>query len=200
VTDRPTLFYRIARLFIWTILRLGNRISVRGRENVPAAGPVIIACNHVSYVDPPALGCVLDRPVAYMAKVELFSIPVLGTLIRALGAFPVDRKRGDVAAIRAAADVLKRGRVLGIFPEGTRNTDGNVKPQMGVALLASLTGATVVPAYVAGSKDAARLAKITVTYGPSLRFVLDRKAKRDDLAKWTDDLMDRIYALRENIV
>ena len=167
---------------------------------MPASGPVILACNHVSYVDPPALGCMLRRPVAYMAKVELFSIPVLGTLIRGLGAFPVDRSRGDIAAIKAAAEILKRGKILGIFPEGTRNTDGTVKAQMGVALLASLTGATVVPAYVSGSKGAARFAKITVTYGPPLRFVLDRKAKRDDLAKWTDDLMDRIYALRENIV
>lgn len=200
MSDRPTFFYFVARWAIRTLLWLGNRISARGIENVPASGPVIIACNHVSYVDPPALGCLLRRPVAYMAKAELFSIPVLATLIRSLGAFPVDRSRGDVAAIKAAAAILGQGKVLGIFPEGTRNTDGKVKAQMGAALLASLTGATVVPAYVSGSKDATRFGKITVTYGSPLRFVLERKAKRDDLAKWTDDLMERIYALRENVV
>ncbi len=199
MTDRGTPFYRIARVVIRSVLFLGNRISARGRDNVPASGAVIIACNHVSYVDPPALGCLLPRPVAYMAKTELFAIPVLGTVIRWLGAFPVDRSRGDVAAIKAAAEVLRAGKVLGIFPEGTRNIDGNVKAQMGVALLASLTGATVVPAYIAGSRDAARLSKITVTYGTPLRFTLERKARRDDLAKWTDDLMTQIYALRENV-
>jgi 1-acyl-sn-glycerol-3-phosphate acyltransferase len=193
-------FYHFAQGVVRLILTVGNRFSVIDAHNVPAEGPAIVACNHVSYLDPPALGCALPRPMAYMAKVELFAIPVLGPVIRALGAFPIDRSRGDVAAIKQAAAVLGTGALLAMFPEGTRNVDGSAKPQLGVALLASMTGAPVVPAYVSGTSQAKRLAKVTVIYGEPVRFEPGRKARREDLAKWTGDLMERIGALREKIV
>jgi 1-acyl-sn-glycerol-3-phosphate acyltransferase len=192
------LLYKFAQFATQAVLV--GRFKVIGASNIPPTGPAIIACNHVSYLDPPALGCAIRRPIAYMAKTELFEIPVLGPLIRGLGAFPVDRSRGDVAAIKQAAEVLRSGAMLGIFPEGTRNLDGTVKPQLGVALLASRTGAPVVPAYLSGTAQAQRLAKVTVVYGEPVRFEPGRKARREDLAKWTDDLMSRIHALRENIV
>ncbi len=192
------LFYKFAQFATQAVLV--GRFKVIGASNIPATGPAIVACNHVSYLDPPALGCGIERPIAYMAKTELFEIPVLGPVIRALGAFPVDRSRGDVAAIKQAAEVLKSGALLGIFPEGTRNIDGTVKPQLGVALLASMSGAPVVPAYLSGTSQAQRLAKVTVVYGEPVRFEPGRKARREDLAKWTDDLMSRIHALRETIV
>jgi 1-acyl-sn-glycerol-3-phosphate acyltransferase len=173
------------------------RFRVVDADKVPAAGPVILACNHVSYFDPPALGVASPRPVTYMAKRELFSLPVLGPVISWLGAFPVDRSRGDVAAIRSAIGLLERGAVLGIFPEGTRNKDGKGKAQMGVALLASLSGSSVVPAYIDGSGGVRRFERITVAFGDPVRFEPGRKASREDLAKWTDELMKRIYALRE---
>jgi 1-acyl-sn-glycerol-3-phosphate acyltransferase len=193
-------FYHFAQGVVRLILTVGNRFSVIDAHNVPAEGPAIVACNHVSYLDPPALGCALPRPMAYMAKIELFAIPVLGPVIRALGAFPIDRSRGDVAAIKQAAAVLGTGALLAMFPEGTRNVDGSAKPQLGVALLASMTGAPVVPAYVSGTSQAKRLAKVTVIYGEPVRFEPGRKARREDLAKWTGDLMERIGALREKIV
>jgi 1-acyl-sn-glycerol-3-phosphate acyltransferase len=193
-------FYRLAQVFVRSILTVGNRFSTVDAHNVPPDGPAILVSNHVSYLDPPALGCAIRRPIAYMAKTELFEIPVLRTVIRALGAFPVDRSRGDVAAIKQAADVLKKVAVLGMFPEGTRNKDGTVRPQLGVALLASMTGAPVVPAYLSGTSQANRLAKVTVVYGEPIRFEGGRKARREELAKWTDDLMSRIHALREKIV
>jgi 1-acyl-sn-glycerol-3-phosphate acyltransferase len=192
-------FYRFAQLFVRTSLRVWNGLRVIGVGNVPAQGAVILACNHAAYLDPPTLGCCLRRPVAYMAKSELFRIPVLGTVIRALGAFPVDRSRGDVAAFKAASAVLEGGAVLGIFPEGTRHKDGPGKPQLGVALLAARTGATVVPAYVSGTSQAGRRAKVTVVFGEPFQFEPGRKARREDLAKWTDELMSRIYGLREKI-
>jgi 1-acyl-sn-glycerol-3-phosphate acyltransferase len=190
-------FYAFARTFVRVTLGVFWRFRIVGASNVPVDGPLILACNHLSYFDPPALGAAAPRPVTYMAKQELFRIPVLGKMITGLGAFPVDRSRGDVAAIKTAMGVLKTGACLGIFPEGTRNTDGTGKPQMGVALLASLSGATVLPAYVSGTSQAKRLARISVVFGEPIRFDLGRKASREDLAKWTDDLMERIYALRE---
>ena len=148
--------YALCKFGSWAFLRLTRGYRVIGVERIPAAGPLIIACNHVSYFDPPALGAAVPRPVSYMAKSELFAIPVLGPLIRALGAVPVDRSRGDVAAMRAAVRVLQAGAVFGIFPEGGRNLDGTKTPQLGVALLASWSGATVLPAYVSGTSQGKR--------------------------------------------
>ncbi len=193
-------FYSVSRIVVRAILQLWNGLRVIDAQNVPPQGPVILACNHIAYLDPPALGCGLPRPVLYMAKTELFRIPVFGALIRALGAFPIDRSRGDVGAIKQAAALLRGGAVLGIFPEGTRNKDGKGKPQLGIALLASRTGATVVPAYVSGTSQAKHRAKVTVVYGEPIRFEPGRQARREDLAKWTDELMGRIFALREKIV
>jgi 1-acyl-sn-glycerol-3-phosphate acyltransferase len=190
-------FYTFAKWLVWLILRSGWRFRIVGAARVPRTGPLIVACNHVAYLDPPALGAALPRPVTYMAKEQLFAIPVLGPVIRALGAFPVDRSRGDIAAIKTALGILATGACLGIFPEGTRNTDGTGKPQMGVALLASLSGATVLPAYVSGTTRANRLRPITVTFGDAMRFEPAGKARREDLAKWTSELMSRIYALRD---
>ncbi len=178
------------------LLRTFWHFKVVGTDKGPQVGPVIVACNHVSYFDPPALGCALHRPISYMAKQELFAIPLLGPLIRALGAYPVDRSRHTGAAIKRSLAVLQTGAVIGIFPEGTRNLDGSVKPHVGVALLAAKSGATVVPAYVAGTAHANRLRPITVVYGDPIRFDRSRKATREDLAKWTDEIMARIHALR----
>jgi len=192
-------FYVVSKTFVRLVLTLVGRISAIGTANVPRTGPLILACNHVAYLDPPALGCVTPRAVTYMAKKELFDIALLRLFIRPLGAFPIDRSRGDTAAIKAAIGVLKTGACLGIFPEGTRNRDGSGKPQLGIALLASLSGAPVLPAYVSGTSQVRRFAKITVVFGEPMRFTLGRKASREDLAKWTDELMSRIYALREKI-
>jgi len=191
-------FYVISKAFVRMVLTIVGRISAIDAHNVPRTGPLIIASNHIAYLDPPALGCVTPRVVTYMAKKELFDIKLLELFIRPLGAFPIDRS-GDIAAMKAAIGVLRTGACLGIFPEGTRNKEGSEKAQLGVALLASLSGAPVLPAYVSGTSHARRFAKITVVFGEPLRFTLGRKARREDLAKWTDELMGRIYALREKI-
>ncbi len=94
-----------------------------------------------------------------MAKKELFEIPVLGPVIRALGAYPVDRRGSATAAIKRSLHVLDDGGAVGIFPEGTRNREGTVTPQIGVALLASLAGAPVVPACILGSGRARRFGR-----------------------------------------
>jgi 1-acyl-sn-glycerol-3-phosphate acyltransferase len=190
-------FYALAKLAVRIIFTVFWRFRFSGAANVPKAGPLILVCNHVSYFDPPALGAAAPRPVAYMAKHELFRIPILGPIISWLGAFPVDRTRGDVGAFKAALGVLKSGACLGIFPEGTRNTDGTVQPQLGAAMLASMSGATVVPAYVSGTNAIKKFSRITVTFGKPMRFEPGRKATREDMAKWTSELMERISELRE---
>jgi 1-acyl-sn-glycerol-3-phosphate acyltransferase len=192
-------FYDFSRSVVIVLLRTIWRFRTSGLENVPRSGPLIVACNHISYLDPPALGAAMPRPVSYMAKHELFKIPILGPVIARLNAFPVDRTRGDAAAIKRAVAVLREGAALGIFPEGTRNKDGTVKPQSGVALLHYLSGAPILPAYVGGTGDAKRLARISVVFGEPVSYTTGEKASREDMANWTGDIMMKIYALRETL-
>jgi 1-acyl-sn-glycerol-3-phosphate acyltransferase len=190
-------FYAFSRGVIRMTLATLFGFRVIGAGRVPLTGPLIVACNHVSNLDPPTLGAAMPRPVTYMAKKELFGIPILGPVIRGLGAFPVDRSRGDITAIKTAIGVLDEGTCLGIFPEGGRNVDGSKQAQMGVALLASMSGAAVIPAYVSGTSQSKFRSRVTVVFGEPFRFERGEKARRDDLAKWTGELMSRVYALRE---
>jgi len=194
-----SLVYAVCKEGSYMIGRLIWRMRTLGVENVPASGPVIIACNHASNLDPPLLGSCVPRPVVYMAKQQLFAMPVVGPLITALGAFPVDRSRGDVAAIKAGMTVLRAGDVLGIFPEGGRNADRAKPPQSGVALLASSSGAPVVPTYIDGTAHPSRLGRISVVFGEPLRFEAARQARREAMANWSTELMERIYGLRERL-
>lgn len=177
------------------MVRVLWRARATGTENVPRTGPLIVACNHKSYLDPPAMGCFCPRRISYMAKKELFEIPILGPAIAAVGAYPVDRRGSARAAIKRSLEVLQAGGTVGIFPEGTRNRDGSVQPQTGVALLASLAGAPVVPAHIAGSDRAASFAQIKVAFGPPMTLPAGRKATHDDLAKFTAGVMSAISAL-----
>jgi 1-acyl-sn-glycerol-3-phosphate acyltransferase len=192
-------FYDVARLTVRGMVRLLWRARVVGTENVPSAGPLIVACNHVSYLDPPAMGCFCPRRIRYMAKKELFSVPLLGSMIRGLGAYAVDRQGSATAAIKRSLQVLEEGGTIGIFPEGTRNRTGAVVPQTGVALLASLARAPVVPACILGTDRALRLGKIRVAFGPPLALPAGRKATRDDLANFTTEIMNAIETLAESI-
>ncbi|MGD0475725.1 MAG: lysophospholipid acyltransferase family protein [Candidatus Velthaea sp.] len=194
-----TPFYRFAHAFCKLVFILLWRFKANGAENVPATGPVIVACNHLSYLDPVAVGIGLPRMVTYLAKKELFDMPVLGFFVRGCGAYPLDREAGGVAAVRAALRVLKDGRCIGIFPEGTRNLTGTAGEKGGAAFLAALSGAPVVPAAVSGTKDAKRLARIRVVYGKPMLVTRNRKADSDDLEKWTAEIMRNIRVLEESI-
>ncbi len=190
--------YDVASGLLRIIFRVAFRTRAYGLENIPREGPLIMACNHLSYLDPPAL-CFSPRRISFMAKKELFEIPVLGPLIAAVGAYPVDRQGSAKSAIKQSLAVLQKGGTVGIFPEGTRNLTGEVVPQTGVALLASLSGAPVQPVCVLGGDRALRLGKMKVAWGKPLSLPADRKATRDDLAKFTQEVMSAIAALAGSI-
>lgn len=127
--------------------------KIQGAENMPAEGPVILAINHQSIWDPLVAASSLPRQVSFMAKEELFSIPILGTIFLKLGAFPVKRGQGDMNAIRQSLGILKEGRVLGLFPEGTRSKDGEIQKGLpGMVLLMEKSKAAVVPIKVLGTR------------------------------------------------
>lgn len=149
-------FYGFAKGLFRVLFRLKGW-NVEGAENLPQQGPVILAVNHVSMWDPILVGCGLERQVCYMAKEELFSVPLLGAAIKKLGAFPVKRSQSDTGAIRQALTILKEGRVLGLFPEGTRSKTGQMQKGLpGMVLLMEKAKAPIVPIRVYGTKHLLR--------------------------------------------
>lgn len=145
-------FYGFAKGLFSTLFRLQGR-KIKGLENIPPAGPVILAINHVSFWDPVLVGCSLNRQVNYMAKEELFKIPAFGKAIHLLGAFPVKRSQSDTGAIRQSLAILKEDRVLGLFPEGTRSKTGELQKGLpGMVLIMDKSKAPVVPIKVYGTK------------------------------------------------
>lgn len=146
------MLYSFARSVLGTLSHILFRVQRKGVENVPSEGPVVICSNHISWWDPVLVASALRRPVHFMAKKELFRRPILAYLFRKLHAFPVNRGRPDLGAIKAGLSVLKSGGVLGIFPEGTRQRTGDHLGEMhaGAAMLALKAGTPVVPAAIRG--------------------------------------------------
>lgn len=151
----PTLT-RVCRFLTKMIIKVFWGYSATGGELVPREGPVILAPNHTSFLDPPAGSCAVGRPVHYLAGAKLFQNPVFGWLLGKWGAVPVDLGRSaDRAGYEAALRLLQRGNVVCIYPEGTRSTDGKLlELKTGVARLAMATGAAIVPVAIRGAHRA----------------------------------------------
>lgn len=152
------------------------RCRAYGTEHLPAKGSAIVITNHKSNVDPVVVGMILDRPLRFMAKKELFENDALARLITTLGAFPIDRGAGDREALRTSLDVLARGEVLLMFPEGHRRRDDAVHDFLpGAAMIALRSGAPVVPMAMDGTQRIVRdrrpgLPALRALVGPPLRF------------------------------
>ncbi|HUB76641.1 MAG TPA: lysophospholipid acyltransferase family protein, partial [Solirubrobacteraceae bacterium] len=149
--NRP-LYWGVRALFQPFFL-IYFRMRRTGMEHIPRSGPVILAANHRSFLDPFVIGTLTRRPVYYVAKKELFLHPLAGWLMSRLGAFPIDRGAGDVQAMDTARAILERGDCVVIFPEGTRTRPGPLgTPHRGVGRLAIQTGAPVEPVAVLGTE------------------------------------------------
>ncbi len=148
--------YTFCRNSLLVFLKLVNRLSVEGSENVPSSGGVLLVANHASFLDPPVLGCAaMHRHVRFMARDTLFHNRWFGRLLHGVRAVPISRERGDVSALKKALSVLRAGDCLGFFPEGTRSSDGALQPvKPGVGFIAAKSGVPVVPAYIVGSFEA----------------------------------------------
>ncbi|OLP15836.1 1-acyl-sn-glycerol-3-phosphate acyltransferase [Leptolyngbya sp. 'hensonii'] len=145
-------------LFKWSVVSPMLHAYFRGRiygaERVPQQGPLIVVSNHASDFDPPIVSNCMRRPVAFMAKEELFRVPVLGPAIRLYGAYPVKRGSADRSALRSAITALEEGWAVGIFLQGTRTPDARITdPKLGAALIAAKTGAPLLPVSLWGTED-----------------------------------------------
>lgn len=129
------------------------RGRIYGAQKVPHTGPILVVSNHASYFDPPIVSSCVRRPVAYMAKEELFKVPILKQAIQLYGAYPVSRGKSDRTAIRAAMKYLEDGWAVGVFLEGTRTPDGRIAdPKRGAALLAAKANAPLLPISLWGTE------------------------------------------------
>ncbi|HEY7204965.1 MAG TPA: lysophospholipid acyltransferase family protein [Methylomirabilota bacterium] len=190
------MLYAALKPIAVALMRLLFRLEVVNAGLVPATGPVLLVSNHVSVLDPPLIGGAAPRPLVFMAKEELFRIPLFGRFIRALNARPVRRDGSDVRALKAALAVLAEGHAMLVFPEGTRGQEGEAlrEGKPGVGMLAVLSGAPVVPVFVSGSGAALprgralpRPAKVRVSFGPPLTFKSEGRSEGTGAGKRAGD-------------
>jgi len=184
-------FYRIAINVVHGIMRVVLFYKIKGKENIPVDGAFLLCSNHRSWIDPLLIAAGSHRQLTFMAKEELFSVPVIGRLIKALGAFPIKRGRGDAAAVMATLKIMKRGGATLIFPEGTRMKKGDRKQiNSGIIRLAMQGGVPIVPAYVTGN---------TVTFGKPVSYdtYADDMQNGEVMQNLADSLMNDIYGLGE---
>ena len=192
------LLRKIARVIVRILLFFIFPITVKGRENVPANGGVILAINHKSNLDPVMMGvfCPYPERMTFMAKSELFENKFFGALITKLGAFPVQRGRGDIGAMKAAFQILKRGDILMMFPEGGRVKDGEKhRAKPGVAAIATRAAAPVVPVHI---KNGYRwMRRVTIVFGEPMDLTAEYGGKptAEETQLLADMVLERIYEL-----
>jgi 1-acyl-sn-glycerol-3-phosphate acyltransferase len=198
------LFYWLVSFILRLIFRINGGVDIIGRSNIPLKGGVIIASNHISYLDPPLLGAILPRRATFIARRGLFGIPLLGWLIKH-AAFPIDREKTHPSTIKEAVRRLRNGELLVMFPEGRRSDTGRLlEGKRGTGMIARLSRASIVPTLIIGSNKALpvdakwiKRARISVIFDkpvdPSTIY-----GKGDDLSEViTQRIMSSIKGLEE---
>ncbi|MDF9407372.1 1-acyl-sn-glycerol-3-phosphate acyltransferase [Pelotomaculum isophthalicicum JI] len=192
------MVYILARFVCRIVLAVLRRWEIHGLSNLPAEGGLVLVSNHTSYWDPVIVGCAINRRINYMAKSELFDIPLLSTFIRAVGTFPVRRDQLDRTAIRTAMKLLEEGQIVGVFPEGTRSRTGELlKPHPGAAMLALKAGVPFLPVAIKGSRGF--FGKVRVNIGKPVFYKTDAKTSRADMEKVSNSIMDQIAELLDKL-
>ncbi|HET9001756.1 MAG TPA: lysophospholipid acyltransferase family protein [bacterium] len=195
------IWYGVLRWILKGLLTLCCRLEVIGEKHIPDCGPVILAANHASQMDPLVLGAAIQRRFTFLAAAELLTMPILGPLVRPFHPVPVRRGRFDLGAIRECLENLRRGGALLIFPEGKISTDGRLQPpHEGLAFLAHHTGVPVIPIGIRGTYQVWPLGtrwphrgRITVHIGSAI--VPDRRSHRETRDVLTARVMEAIADL-----
>lgn len=196
------MIYFIVRKIVALVYKVFYNLSFEGTENIPKEGGYIYASNHRSYADPVLITIPVRKRFAYMAKEELFHQNIFFTaIIKIMGAFPVVRGSGDMSVIDTSIEKLKSGRNLVIFPEGTRSKDGKVgKGKTGVAMIAAMTGADVIPVGIVFEGKLKFRKKIVVKFGKPISMentVMGEKPSTKELRAVKLKIMQSITELVE---
>ncbi|MFW6305981.1 MAG: lysophospholipid acyltransferase family protein [Bacillota bacterium] len=184
------LVYNIAAFICKIYFILFYKMEVKGRENIPTDGKLVVVANHISYFDPPIIGSIMKRQVHFLAKEELFEIPFIGILLKYIGQIPVKRGKADRNAIMNALRILKEDKVLGIFPEGTtrkRKEKGLGKAKAGAVLIPIHSRSPVLPIGIV-----IRRKKIKVSIGKPFTMEKYYDIKREDRNKAGEFVMKKI--------
>jgi len=197
---RMTLFHAASRQVVVNFARVALRYRVIGREHIPRKGPLIVACNHISFWDPPLVGAWVPRTLHYLAKQELFENRVFGAMLRAYNCIPIQRGPQARSALRGAEGVLDRGGAVLIFPEGTRSKSGSLlPPRAGISHLAAAARAPVVPARISGSnqirRSILRQVEIRLIFGSPMMPPVGAARSREDGDAFARRVMGEIAAL-----
>lgn len=195
-------FYRFGRGLLMPFYKLLFWYKINGRENVPNDGAYIVCSNHLSNNDPVLLGLAMKRQIFYMAKAELFRNPIAGWVIRHLGAFPVNRGAGDGKAINEAEQIVKDGKLLGIFIEGTRSKTGEfLRPKSGASIIAHQMNVPVIPVCITPKNKKIRVFQpVKISIGKPItpkELGLD-KGTPEEYRNSSRKIMAEIKKLREN--
>jgi len=196
-------WFHCCRLLSYFFFRTFHSIRSQGVESLPP-GPLILAPNHASYFDPPAVGCNVPRVTYYLARHTLFAPPIGSWLLPSIGSIPVNQESPGPSSLKNIFEVLKNKGTLVLFPEGARTTDGHfAKAEPGIGLIAARTGTPVVPVHIIGSRDALPrgggwrpFRPIRVVYGKPMQFTGDPKS-RGDYQKFADEIMSAIAQLKD---
>ena len=166
-----TGFYQFARAVLYPFFRWLQPLNVIGRENIPESGGYILCSNHTSMTDPLFMVTVFDEQIFFMAKKELFKNTVMKAVLTAAGVFAVDRGKGDMTAINSAETLIKEGKILGIYPEGTRYKEGPPrKAKSGIAYIAMDTKADILPVCVYREGKYNFFKKTTIRIGQIMKY------------------------------
>ncbi|MDR1926341.1 MAG: 1-acyl-sn-glycerol-3-phosphate acyltransferase [Endomicrobium sp.] len=191
VKEKCSVLYLIGRQMFRILFGLFYRWHIEGVENIPQSGGAIIAPNHISFFDPPLTGSAMKRPLYFMAKKELFNIPVFGWMIKQTNAFPVKRGTQDMVAMRQAFSLLKNGHLLLIFPEGTRSKDAKIgKARTGAGMMACNAQVPLIPVKIEHTNTMIKFKQIRIKYGKPIYPL--KEFKKSDYINLSQKALDAI--------
>ncbi|MGV3488067.1 MAG: lysophospholipid acyltransferase family protein [Tuberibacillus sp.] len=189
--------YSVGKVFVKAYFKFFYRLEVEGVEHfadIPDDQGILLCANHVSLLDPPAVGCVSPRELSFMAKSELFKIPLFNRLITTLNAFPIKRGHSDRASLKTAVHILTQGKTLIMFPEGTRSKEGTIgEGKPGAGFLALRTNAVIIPVAIIGRYKLFRKTKIAFGAPIDLTEMRENRSKAGDVSKLIMDHIKGLY-------